>query len=110
MGRNIALKVDYGTNESSTVLRAKNQCCNRIHFPLQESIRYQVIVSLSIVSGTSRSLGVNATHDWKRVKFRSNIQYMGTDRLEDSRTTVDNYLGVIQIPDNSQLGVIPETV
>ena len=41
---------------------------------------------------TSRSLGVNATHDWKRVKFRSNIQYMGTDRLEDSRTTVDNYL------------------
>lgn len=41
---------------------------------------------------TSRSLGVNATHDWKRVKFRSNIQYMGTDRLEDSRTTIDNYL------------------
>lgn len=37
-------------------------------------------------------MGVNATHDWKRVKFRSNIQYMGTDRLEDSRTTIDNYL------------------
>lgn len=41
---------------------------------------------------TSRSLGLNATYDWKRVKLRSNIQYVGTDRLEDSRTTVDNYL------------------
>lgn len=41
---------------------------------------------------TSRSLGLNATYDWKRVKFRSNVQYVGTDRLEDSRTTVDNYL------------------
>ena len=41
---------------------------------------------------TSRSLGVNATYDWKRVKLRSNIQYVGTDRLEDSRTTVDNYI------------------
>ena len=41
---------------------------------------------------TSRSLGINATFDWRRVKFRSNIQYMGTDRSEDSRTTVDNYL------------------
>lgn len=41
---------------------------------------------------TSRSLGVNATYDWKRVKLRSNVQYVGTDRLEDSRTTVDNYL------------------
>lgn len=43
---------------------------------------------------TSRSLGVNATYDWKRVKLRSNIQYVGTDRLEDSRTTVDNYINV----------------
>lgn len=41
---------------------------------------------------TSRSLGLNATHDWKRVKLRSNLQYVGTDRLEDSRTTVDNFL------------------
>ena len=41
---------------------------------------------------TSRSLGVNVTYDWQRVKLRSNIQYVGTDRLEDSRTTVDNYL------------------
>lgn len=41
---------------------------------------------------TSRSLGLNATYDWKRVKLRSNVQYVGTDRLEDSRTTVDNYL------------------
>ena len=41
---------------------------------------------------TSRSLGINATYDWQRVKFRSNIQYVGTDRLEDSRTTVDNFL------------------
>lgn len=41
---------------------------------------------------TSRSLGVNATYDWQRVKLRSNIQYVGTDRLEDSRTTVDNFL------------------
>ncbi|WP_448781241.1 TonB-dependent receptor [Bacteroides congonensis] len=41
---------------------------------------------------TSRSLGVNATYDWQRVKFRSNIQYVGTDRLEDSYTTVDNFL------------------
>ncbi len=40
---------------------------------------------------TSRSLGLNATYDWKRVKLRSNIQYVGTDRLEDSRTTVDNF-------------------
>ena len=38
---------------------------------------------------TSRSLGLNATYDWKRVKLRSNVQYVGTDRLEDSRTTVD---------------------
>ena len=41
---------------------------------------------------TSRSLGINATYDWQRVKFRSNIQYVGTDRLEDSRTTIDNFL------------------
>lgn len=41
---------------------------------------------------TSRSLGLNATHDWKRVKLRSNVQYLGTDRMEDSRTTVDNYI------------------
>lgn len=41
---------------------------------------------------TSRSLGLNATYDWKRVKLRSNVQYVGTDRLEDSRTTVDNFL------------------
>lgn len=41
---------------------------------------------------TSRSLGINVTYDWQRVKFRSNIQYVGTDRLEDSRTTVDNFL------------------
>lgn len=41
---------------------------------------------------TSRSLGLNATYDWKRVKVRSNVQYVGTDRTEDSRTTVDNYL------------------
>lgn len=41
---------------------------------------------------TSRSLGMNATFDWKRVKLRSNIQYVGTDRQENSRTTIDNYL------------------
>lgn len=41
---------------------------------------------------TSRSLGLNATYDWKRVKLRSNVQYVSTDRLEDSRTTVDNFL------------------
>lgn len=41
---------------------------------------------------TSRSLGINATNDWKLVKFRSNIQYVGTDRLEDSRSTTDNFL------------------
>lgn len=41
---------------------------------------------------TSRSLGVNASRDWSRVKLRSNVQYVGTDRSEDSRTTVDNYL------------------
>ena len=41
---------------------------------------------------TSRSLGVNSTFDWKKVKLRSNVQYVGTDRLEDSRTTVDNFL------------------
>ena len=41
---------------------------------------------------TSRSLGLNASHDWKRVKLRSNVQYVGTERLEDSRTTVDNFL------------------
>lgn len=41
---------------------------------------------------TSRSLGVNTTYDWSKVKLRSNVQYAGTDRLEDSRTTVDNYL------------------
>ena len=37
-------------------------------------------------------MGLNATYDWKRVKLRSNVQYVGTDRLEDSRTTVDNFL------------------
>lgn len=41
---------------------------------------------------TSRSLGVNTTYNWKNVEFRSNVQYMGTDRSEDSRTTVDNFL------------------
>lgn len=41
---------------------------------------------------TSRSLGVNASRDWSKVKLRSNVQYAGTDRTEDSRTTVDNYL------------------
>lgn len=41
---------------------------------------------------TSRSLGMNFSHDWSKVKFRSNIQYAGTDRSEDSRTTVDNFL------------------
>lgn len=41
---------------------------------------------------TSRSLGVNTTYNWKNVEFRSNVQYMGTDRSEDSRTTIDNFL------------------
>lgn len=41
---------------------------------------------------TSRSLGVNLTHDWSRVKLRSNVQYTGTDRLEESRTTINNLL------------------
>lgn len=41
---------------------------------------------------TSRSLGMNMTHDWERVKFRTNVQYSGTDRLEQSRSTVDNFL------------------
>lgn len=41
---------------------------------------------------TARSLGVNLSHDWERVKLRSNVQYAGTDRAEDSRTTVDNFL------------------
>ena len=41
---------------------------------------------------TSRSLGVNATHDWKRVKFRSNIQYMGTDRPSGGQSYYDRQL------------------
>ncbi len=41
---------------------------------------------------TSHSLGMNFTRDWDRVKLRSNIQYAGTDRSEDSRTIVDNFL------------------
>ena len=41
---------------------------------------------------TSRSLGMNTTYDWKRVKLQSNIQYVGTDRLEDSRSSTDNFL------------------
>lgn len=41
---------------------------------------------------TSRSLGMNLSHDWDRVKLRSNIQYTGIDRSEDSRATVDNFL------------------
>ena len=45
-------------------------------------------VSYTHLLTTSRSLGLNATYDWKRVKLRSNIQYVGTDRLEDSRTDV----------------------
>lgn len=41
---------------------------------------------------TSHSLGMNFTHDWDRVKLRSNVQYTGTDRSEDNSTTVDNFL------------------
>lgn len=41
---------------------------------------------------TSRSLGMNMSRDWERVKLRSNAQYSNTDRFEESRTTVDNYL------------------
>lgn len=41
---------------------------------------------------SSRSLGVNFTNDWERVKLRSNIQYSGSDHSEDSRVTVDNFL------------------
>lgn len=41
---------------------------------------------------TSRSLGVNMTHDWERVQFRTNVQYSGNERTEDTRTTIDNFL------------------
>lgn len=41
---------------------------------------------------TSRSLGMNFSCDWERVKLRSNIQYAGVDRVENSRTAVDNFL------------------
>lgn len=41
---------------------------------------------------TSRSLGMNLSRDWSRVKVRSNVQYAGSDRSEDSQTTVDNFL------------------
>ncbi len=41
---------------------------------------------------TSHSLGVNVTYDWERVQFRTNVQYSGNERTEDTRTTVDNFL------------------
>ena len=41
---------------------------------------------------TSRSLGVNATYNWEHVEFRTNVQYLNTDRLEDNRMTIDNFL------------------
>lgn len=41
---------------------------------------------------TSRSLGFNTAYDWQRVKLRSNVQYAGTDRREESNTLVDNFL------------------
>ena len=41
---------------------------------------------------TSRSLGTNLSRDWSRVKLRSNIQYAGSDRSEENRTTTDNFL------------------
>ncbi len=41
---------------------------------------------------TSRSLGVNMTYDWERVQFRTNIQYSGNERNENTRTTTDNFL------------------
>ena len=40
----------------------------------------------------SRSLGMNMSHDWQHVKFRSNIQYSGKDHVENSRTHTDNIL------------------
>lgn len=41
---------------------------------------------------TSRSLGFNMSRDWEHVKLRSNIQYAGTNRKEESNTLVDNFL------------------
>lgn len=41
---------------------------------------------------SARSLGVNFSNDWERVKLRSNIQYSGSDHSEDNRVTVDNFL------------------
>ena len=41
---------------------------------------------------TSRSLGMNLTREWERVKFRTNIQYSSSDRNDDSRSMVDNFL------------------
>lgn len=42
--------------------------------------------------GTSRSLGFNFSKDWGNVKFRSNVQYSGTDREEESKTVTDNFM------------------
>ena len=41
---------------------------------------------------TSRSLGVNFSKDFGSVKFRSNVQYAGTDRKEESSTMTDNFM------------------
>lgn len=40
----------------------------------------------------SRSLGFNFSRDWDKVKFRSNVQYSGTDRKEESITITDNFM------------------
>lgn len=42
--------------------------------------------------GTSRSLGFNFSKDWGNIKFRSNVQYSGTDREEESKTLTDNFM------------------
>lgn len=41
---------------------------------------------------TSRSLGMNLSRDWNRVKLRTNVQYAGSDRSEESQTHTDNFL------------------
>lgn len=40
----------------------------------------------------SRSLGMNISHEWNRVKLRSNVQYSDKDHSEDSRIHTDNIM------------------
>ncbi|NDV81749.1 TonB-dependent receptor [Bacteroides sp. 51] len=40
----------------------------------------------------SRSLGMNLSKDWSRVKMRTNIQYGNTDNATANKTIVDNFL------------------